>query len=480
MVACAPLAAPMLYHRRHPEKTTLYQAVAEHLPAFLASADEAGRPVPKFVQRELEGFLDCGIPEKGAVRARCPTCGFDRLIAFSCKSRSGLCASCGARRMTDVAAHLCQHVIPDVPVRQWVITVAPPVRYLLAYNADLLAEVISIFVHAVFAHLRQVARRELGLPEGARIEAGAVCVPQRFNSALGLAPHLHVLAADGIWVQGEPDAKPTFHALPEPSKAEIAAVAWSTCERTVKRLKKRGLWLDADPSEDRLAQEEPLLAALATASIAGVLAMGPNAGQRPMRLFGRAARGEDERRDKAPKNAYGFDLHAGARASGTDKNGRERLCRYLLRPPLSADRLTRTADGKYQIVLKRAWEDGTAAIVVSGEELLARLAVLVPPPRIHTTRYFGVWAPRSKLRRLIVPASPTPATPANAEGCDRGHKGEERYRMSWARALKKVFDIDIAVCPRCRQQGMQQIAVITDARVLHAMLAAIERETEPP
>jgi len=123
MVACAPLAAPVLYRRRQPEKTTLYQAVAEHLPAFLASADEAGRSVPKFVRRELEGFLDCGIVEKGAVRARCPTCGFDRLIAFSCKSRSGLCASCGARRMVDVAAHLCQHVIPDVPVRQWVITV---------------------------------------------------------------------------------------------------------------------------------------------------------------------------------------------------------------------------------------------------------------------------------------------------------------------------------------------------------------------
>ena len=123
MVACAPFAAPVLYHRRQPEKTTLYQAVAEHLPAFLASANEAGRPVPKFVRRELEGFLDCGIVEQGAIRARCPTCGFDRLIAFSCKSRSGLCASCGARRMVDVAAHLCQHVIPDVPVRQWVITV---------------------------------------------------------------------------------------------------------------------------------------------------------------------------------------------------------------------------------------------------------------------------------------------------------------------------------------------------------------------
>ena len=479
MVACASTTAPAIYRRRQPEKTTLNQAVAEHWPRFLARAEETERPVPKFVRREFEAFLACGIIENGAVRVRCPTCGFDRLVALSCKSRSGLCGSCAARRMVDVATHICTNVIPDVPVRQWVITVPPPVRYLLAYDAALLAAVTSIFVHAVFAHLRQVARRELKLQKGARIESGAVCVPQRFNSALGLAPHLHAIVADGVWVQSVPEAPPTFHALPEPSKAELAAVAWSTCERTVKLLKKRGMWLDADPSQDRLAQDEPLLAALATASIAGVLAMGPHAGQRPMRLFGRAARDDPERDEKPPKNAYGFDLHAGARASAQDSKGRERLCRYLLRPPLSNDRLRRTADGKYQIALKRIWDDGTAAIVISGEELMTRLAVLVPPPRVHTTRYFGVFAPRSQLRRLVVPLSPPTSKGAGHSGEDCGEHNH-RYRLKWAQALAKVFEVDISECPRCRQKGMQQIAVITDAHALRAIVAAIERKGEPP
>lgn len=138
----------------------------------------------------------------------------------------------------------------------------------------------------------------------ARMESGAVGVPQRFNSALGLSPHQHAVVADGVWVQSEPDATPDFRALPEPTAGELAAVAWAVCERTVKLLKKRGQWLEADPSDDRLAQEQPLLASLAQASIAGVLAMGPNAGQRPMRLFARAALAEGERRNKAPKNAY--------------------------------------------------------------------------------------------------------------------------------------------------------------------------------
>ena len=253
-------------------------------------------------------------------------------------------------------------------------------------------------------------------------------------------------------------------------------MAWSTCERTVKLLQKRGLWLDADPSDDRLAQEQPLLAALATASIAGVLAMGPNVGQRPMRLFGQAARDAGERYEKAPKNAYGFDLHASARASAKDRQGRERLCRYLLRPPLSNDRLTRTADGKYRIALKRTWDDGTCAIVVSGEELMARLAVLVPPPRVHTTRYFGVFAPRSSWRRLVVPCSPAASKVRSDRSDDGVLRSGHRYRLSWAQALAKVFEIDVTQCSRCGQQGMQQIAVIKDARVLRAMLASIERE----
>ena len=199
MVACAPHAAPaVVYRRRHPEKTTLHQAVAEHWPAFVAAADEAERPVPKFVRDEFDGFLSCGVIENGAVRVRCPSCGFDRLVAFSCKGRSGLCQSCSARRMVDVTTHLCDHVLPAVPVRQWVITVPHPVRYLLAYDASLLGDVVSIYVHAVFAHLRQVARHEIELPCGARPESGAICVPQRFNSALGLAPHLHALVADGV------------------------------------------------------------------------------------------------------------------------------------------------------------------------------------------------------------------------------------------------------------------------------------------
>lgn len=45
----------------------------------------------------------------------------------SCKRR-GFCPSCGARRMAQTSSHLIDHVIPHVPVRQWVLSLPIPLR----------------------------------------------------------------------------------------------------------------------------------------------------------------------------------------------------------------------------------------------------------------------------------------------------------------------------------------------------------------
>jgi len=60
----------------------LHQVFVQHLPEFLAEADD------------------------------CPQCGFERLVAWSCKGR-GFCPSCGGRRMADTAAHVVDHIVPN-------------------------------------------------------------------------------------------------------------------------------------------------------------------------------------------------------------------------------------------------------------------------------------------------------------------------------------------------------------------------------
>ncbi len=240
--------------------------------------------------------------------------------------------------------------------------------------------------------------------------------------------------------------KPRFRALPSPTRAEIAAVAWQTCEETVALLRQRGQWIDASPEEaDRLAQDEPLLAACYSASLLGTIATGPGAGRRLMRLYGAAARDPDD--EKPPKNAYGFDVHAGVRTPARDRKRLERLLRYQLRPALSNERLEQLSDGQYAVRLKRPYSDGTTHIVMDGPTLIERLVALIPRPRMNLVRYFGVFAPRSRLRSAVIPEPPEqeccgPDT-TNAEAAADGSPHAKNRRTDWARLLKRVFDVDV-------------------------------------
>ena len=58
------------YARRRPEESVLYAVVQAQLETFLARAQARERPVPRFVERELRGFLRCGILADCFVRVR--------------------------------------------------------------------------------------------------------------------------------------------------------------------------------------------------------------------------------------------------------------------------------------------------------------------------------------------------------------------------------------------------------------------------
>ena len=169
------------YRPRRPEESLLYKVVAGELETFLASQQDNERNVPGFVEKEFRSFLDCGVLARGFLRIFCHTCKLDRVEAFSCKSR-GICPSCGGRRMADTAAHLVDGVIPDVAVRQWVLSPPHALRYRVAYDSPLLAALIRIFIRAIFSSLRRRAR-DCGIPRG---QCGAVAFVQRFGSGLNL------------------------------------------------------------------------------------------------------------------------------------------------------------------------------------------------------------------------------------------------------------------------------------------------------
>ena len=180
LVACRPPT----YTPRDPCASVLYTVVREHVETFRVEAARLrdGDGLPRFVDDEFGAFLRCGFLAGGFARFRCGDCRTERLVAFSCKGR-GFCPSCGGRRMAERAAHLVDHVLPDVPVRQWVLTLPHRLRYLLAWRPRPVPA-----VSADPAPGDRAAPARLGARRTACADArgGGVAVIQRFGGSVNL------------------------------------------------------------------------------------------------------------------------------------------------------------------------------------------------------------------------------------------------------------------------------------------------------
>jgi hypothetical protein len=140
----APDGGALHCERHRPEQTTLYRLVRQHAAGFVAHTEAStGSELPRFIKDEFDAFVECGILAHGLLRLRCGECGHDKLLTFSCRPRES-CPSCGAWRMSRNAAHLVDHVIPHVPVRQWVLSLPIPQRMLLAAQPELVTPLLQV------------------------------------------------------------------------------------------------------------------------------------------------------------------------------------------------------------------------------------------------------------------------------------------------------------------------------------------------
>lgn len=396
------MAAPSTsYEPRCPAQSALHRIVHDHFETFRSQVSglRDGEGLPRFVEQEFRDFLQCGWLAGGFARFRCGDCGLDRLVPSSCKGRA-LCPSCGGRRMAERAAHLLDHVFPDVPVRQWVLSLPYRLRYQLAWNHDVCRGVVGVFIRAVLGFLR-ARGRDAGVANG---RGGAVAVIQRFGGSLNLNLHVHALVLDGVFARN-PSGVLHFHPTRRLTSLDVDEVL-ATVEPRIKRLlDRRGLG-DGDndgPASDVWADEEPVLAGLAAASVQGIVALGPQRGARLRRLGDAREESEPSEQRACHARANGFDLHAGLVVPAGQRDRLERVCRYALRPPVTQERIHVTEEGQVRLQLRQPWRDGTTDVVFDPVEFLGRLAALVPRPRINLILYHGVLGPRAAWRSEVVP-----------------------------------------------------------------------------
>jgi hypothetical protein len=107
------------------------------------------------------------------------------------------------------------------------------------------------------------------------------------------------------------------------------------------------------------------------------------------------------------------------------------LCRYISRPAVSEKRLSLTSAGNIRYKLKTPYSDGTTHVIFDPLDFIAKLASLIPKPKVNLTRFHGVFAPNSKHRSLVTPARH-----------GKSLQEEKRRAMTWAQRLKRVFNID--------------------------------------
>ena len=226
-------------------------------------------------------------------------------------------------------------------------------------------------------------------------------------------------------------------------------------------------WLELDPTDEADAMPQIL-----GSSVSYRIAIGPQQGRKAFMI--RTIRPLDRPNPGLERvaKANGFSLHAGVSCEGHQKDKRERLCRYIARPAVAVPRLSLSSTGKVLYTLKTPYRDGTTQVAFEPVDFIARLAALVPKPRVNLTRYHGILAPNHRWRGEVTPARRGKAlkTGANAEVRT---PAECHAAMTWAQRLKRVFNIDIEVCSRCGG-SVKVIACIEEQDAIDRILAHLE------
>jgi hypothetical protein len=129
-----------------------------------------------------------------------------------------------------------------------------------------------------------------------------------------------------------------------------------------------------------------------------------------------------------------------------------------------------------RITLKKAYADGTIAVDMDPLSLLGRLAMSVPPPRLHTIRNAGVLASASPWMRTPLALAPS-ETPSDGQR-PRRPEGKPSYRP-WAEVLARTFAVDVLACPKCHGRT-SLLAMVEDPASIARFLAAVGEATEVP
>jgi hypothetical protein len=367
-----------------------------------------------FIDDVVMRYLGCGVYEAGLARVKCRVCRAEYVIALSCKGR-GLCPSCGAKRAAAFAAFLRDEVLEPVCHSLWTFSIPKLIRPYFMFHRELLGK-LCLAAYETVAGLMAAAVEGV---EG--FSTGMVAAVQTAGDALGLHPHVHAIVPRGGW-----DSEGRWVPVPF---VDTDAAERLFRHKVLSFLKQKGLLSDE--------RAELLL---------------------------------------SWQNHTGFSVDASVKVEPEDGPGLERVARYILRPPVSLERM-RWDRGAEEVAysLKPKHREPRGEEHLDPLDFLARVIAHVPEPRLHTLRYLGFYSNVSRGRRRK--GRDTPLRPARPPQEPDGLTPAERQarRRAWAQLVRRVYEIDPLVCTKCGSE-MRVIAVILDPKVIRKILDHIRKK----
>jgi ribosomal protein S27E len=405
-MSCAPDAATAFYRPRQIWQSPLYQLVEKHYDEFervyperFAQRYGFWRPV---IGKAVGAYLSCGDLRQGFARVRCPDCGHDLFVPFSCKQRC-VCPSCHQKRTLVTAINVAEHIAAPVPHRQFVFTMPKRLRLYFRYHRDLLRELPKL----AWTVTLQVYHAVLGRDD---VVPGMVAAIQTHGQLLQWHPHLHCLTTWGAFT---PEG--AFLPLPDDLATEPFLKLWEA--EVFKLLLDEGRITEQTVAEMRSWRHS------------------------------------------------GFSVDKSVHLDADDTAAVERLIQYMVRCPFSIDRIVSSMpDGKVVMRAEKAACQpfpvlGDARLakgiprnfeVFDPLDFLAELTQHIPDPSMQMVRYYGYYSNRARGDRRRAGIASSAAVKIEDPRADEEDTPYRKLcRMRWSALIKRVYETSPLTCPNC-------------------------------
>lgn len=165
----------------------------------------------------------------------------------------------------------------------------------------------------------------------------------------------------------------------------------------------------------------------------------------------------------------GFHVYCGKPTYPWDDKGLERLGQYIVRAPLSQERMT--------YIPKEQSKDSIAKVIYKGKtskktkvfyaiDWLARLTIHIPNKGEQMVKYYGYYSNKSRgLRKKEEQRFKEGKT----ETIQYSNIIRKKFNKKWARLIQKVYNVDPLICPKCSGK-MRIISFIEEEPLIKKIL----------